>query len=151
MGLLVSTSPGIDILGLGERSRTVLPAGRGSVLSRHGQVPAGPLCKDMTPFQTRGVLSCPVRLNHLGEPADDLANAWRFGYINGPAGKHLVTDGDGICHVSGKAGSGPGVITGDRSTNRVSALIIAGKDDCNVPIDIAWDMARMDEFLSSRL
>lgn len=75
--------------------------------------------------------------NHGSEVVDALGKLWLFEFINGPAGRQLGTDGNGISRQLGKVDFELGVITGDRSINWINSLIIPGKDDGKVSIESA--------------
>ncbi len=75
--------------------------------------------------------------NNGSEVVDLLGNLWFFEKINGPAGKQLGTDKNGICRSLGRANFDVGVITGDRSINWINSLIIPGNDDGKVSLESA--------------
>ncbi|HVN96643.1 MAG TPA: alpha/beta fold hydrolase [Syntrophorhabdaceae bacterium] len=75
--------------------------------------------------------------NHGSEVVDKLGSLWIFGYINGPAGRELATNKDGITQTLGKVNFELGVITGDRSINWINSLMIPGKDDGKVSVESA--------------
>jgi len=88
--------------------------------------------------------------NHGSEVVDALGKLWFFEFINGPAGRQLGTDGNGIWKQLGKVDFELGVITGDRSINWINSLIIPGKDDGKVSIESA-KVEGMADFLIVRV
>lgn len=99
---------------------------------------------DPLPNLARVIMLSPP--NHGSEVVDILGGMWVFSYINGPAGKQLGTDKDGICQKIGKVNFELGVITGDRSINWINSLVISGKDDGKVSIESA-KVEGMKDFL----
>lgn len=70
--------------------------------------------------------------NHGSEVVDKLGDLRLFEIVNGPAGKQLGTDKNGVCQKLGKVDFELGIITGDRSINWINSLMIPGKDDGKV-------------------
>ncbi len=75
--------------------------------------------------------------NHGSEIVDKMRKLWIFEWINGPAGKQLGTDKNGLCQRLGRVNFELGVITGDRSINWINSLIIPGSDDGKVSVESA--------------
>ncbi|MGV8075636.1 MAG: hypothetical protein AB2L11_13905 [Syntrophobacteraceae bacterium] len=73
---------------------------------------------------------------HGSEVVDRIGNFF-FEWINGPAGKQLGTDHNSICRKLGRANFELGVITGDKSINRINSLIIPGNDEGKVSVESA--------------
>jgi triacylglycerol lipase len=84
--------------------------------------------------------------NHGSEVVDFLGNTWPFKFINGPAGKGLGTDEKGFPRKLGPVDFDTGIITGDRSYNRINSLIIPGADDGKVSVESA-KVEGMKDFL----
>ncbi len=99
---------------------------------------------DPLPNLARVIMLSPP--NQGSEVVDVLGDMWAFSCINGPAGKQLGTDKDGICQKLGKVDFELGVITGDRSINWINSLMIPGKDDGKVSIESA-KVDGMQDFL----
>lgn len=99
---------------------------------------------DPLPNMGRAVMLSPP--NHGSEVVDKLGGTWFFEYINGPAGKQLATDKDGLCRKLGKVTFELGVITGDRSINWINSLMIPGRDDGKVSVESA-KIENMADFL----
>ena len=84
--------------------------------------------------------------NQGSEVVDALGKLWLFEFINGPAGKQLGTDRNGIFSQLGKVNFELGVITGDRSINWINSLLIPGRDDGKVSVESAM-VEGMADFL----
>jgi triacylglycerol lipase len=84
--------------------------------------------------------------NHGSEVVDFVGNTWPFRFINVPAGKELDTDERSFPHSLGRVDFETGIITGDRSINRINSLIIPGKDDGKVSMYSA-EVEGMKDFL----
>jgi triacylglycerol lipase len=75
--------------------------------------------------------------NRGSEVVDFFGNVWLFGFLNGPAGKQLGTDQNSIPQKLGAVNFEAGIITGDRSINRINSIIIPGADDGKVSVESA--------------
>lgn len=84
--------------------------------------------------------------NHGSEVVDAIGGMWPFGLINGPAGKQLGTDQNGIPQSLGPVNFETGIITGDRSINWINSIMIPGTDDGKVSVESA-KVGGMADFL----
>lgn len=84
--------------------------------------------------------------NQGSELVDFLKNNFIFKIFNGPAGQQLGTDKDSIPLNLGPVNFELGVITGNRSLNPISSMMIPGPDDGSVSVERA-KVAGMRDFL----
>jgi triacylglycerol lipase len=84
--------------------------------------------------------------NQGSELVDRLKKSFIYRKINGPAGQQLGTDKDSLPLNLGPVHFELGVITGNRSFNLLSSMIIPGPDDGSVSVERA-KVAGMKDFL----
>jgi hypothetical protein len=84
--------------------------------------------------------------NQGSELVDHLKKSFIYRKINGPAGQQLGTDKDSLPLNLGPVNFELGVITGKRSFNLLSSMIIPGPDDGSVSVERA-KVAGMKDFL----
>jgi hypothetical protein len=84
--------------------------------------------------------------NQGSELVDRLKKSFIYRKINGPAGQQLGTDKDSLPLSLGPVNFELGVITGNRSFNLLSSMIIPGPDDGSVSVERA-KVAGMKDFL----
>jgi pimeloyl-ACP methyl ester carboxylesterase len=84
--------------------------------------------------------------NQGSELVDRLKKSFIYRKINGPAGQQLGTDKDSLPLSLGPVNFELGVITGNRSFNLLSSMIIPGPDDGSVSVE-RTKVAGMKDFL----
>lgn len=75
--------------------------------------------------------------NGGSEIVDTFKNNFFFKWLNGPAGQELGTDENSVPRTLGPVDFEVGIITGDRSVNRILSRIIPGDDDGKVSVENA--------------
>ena len=75
--------------------------------------------------------------NAGSEVVDRLKDNCFFKWLNGPAGRQLGTEAEGLPRKLGHADFELGIITGDRTINPILSTMIPGPDDGKVSVESA--------------
>lgn len=75
--------------------------------------------------------------NAGSEVVDRLKDNCFFKWLNGPAGRQLGTEAEGLPRKLGRADFELGIITGDRTVNPILSTMIPGPDDGKVSVESA--------------